>query len=223
MPVIPQPSVDLASFLHDAGAGDVVLWSGTSTMSTAVETVSNSIYSHASMVIVDPSTGEKCLYQSVGEELGPDPLVNGTTHSGVQAGDLAATMTIVYNFQDYPTWCPLVYANKGDASWVQAVWSLAQTLDGTPFPGAPKFNPVTVMYDLAKLLFEGRELGNEITTPLFCSGLVGLMLKRLGVIDATVPCNAYFPKDFSSLYPGFLHTLNGFSFGEDTIVTMPGQ
>lgn len=62
---------------------------------------------------------------------------------------------------------------------------------------------------MVQLFIEGRYEGIEKTSPLFCSGLVALMLKRLGILDQTVPCNAYFPKDLSSLYPGHMNVISG--------------
>ena len=40
---------------------------------------------------------------------------------------------------------------------------------------------------------------------------------QAGARRKTIPCNAYFPKDFSSMYPGYLNVING-SFGIDTMV-----
>ncbi len=115
-------------------------------------------------------------------------------------------------YKDEPTWRPYIGSNQNDPSFVQSVWNLATSLDGVPFPSVP--------WGMAALLFEGRVEGIEKTSPLFCSGLVGLMMNRLGIIDESAPCNAYWPKDFSSRYPGYLNVTNG-SFGTDTPVDMP--
>ena len=212
MPVI-QP-IDLDDFCTQAGTCDIVLWGGTSFDSTGVEIMSNSIYSHATMVILEPGTGNKFLFQSVSEEIEPDPLVGGKKHTGVQAGSLRKTMLDLHDYKDEPTWRPYGGANQNDPSFIQSVWSLATSLDGIPFPSVP--------WGMVQLMIEGRWESVEKTTPLFCSGLVALMLKRLGILDPSVPCNAYFPKDFSSMYPGHMTlTPTGGSFGEDTKITMP--
>lgn len=165
------------------------------------------------MVITEPSTGAPFLLQSVTEGFEPDPLVGNKVHSGVQAGALRKTMVDLIGYKDHPTWRPYTGSNKNDPAFVQAVWSLATSLDGIPFPEVP--------WGMASRLFEGRVEGIEKTDKLFCSGLAGLMYKRLGIIDQTIPCNAYFPKDFSSMYPGYLNVING-SFGIDTVVDVSG-
>jgi hypothetical protein len=212
MPVIPPVLFD--DFCNQAATCDLVLWGGNSVNSTGVEIMSNSIYSHATMVIVEPVTGHRYLYQCVTEELEPDPLVGNKTHSGVQAGALRKTMLNLSSYHDVPTWRPYAGANQHDPTFIQSVWSAATSLDGIPFPSVP--------WGMVQLFIEGRYEGIEKTSPLFCSGLVALMLKRLGILDQTVPCNAYFPKDLSSLYPGHMNVISG-GFGVDTNIEMPAQ
>lgn len=204
------PHVPLQKFLDQASTGDVVLWAGTSWESLGVEILSGSVFSHASMVIVDPTTGQKCLYQSVSEELGPDPLVGGTTHAGAQAGDLAAIMKEVYGYGDFPVWRR--YSGASDpGAFNKQVWGIAGQMDGTPFPSSP--------WEMAALLVMGREANQEVLTPLFCSGLVAYVLQTAGVIARTSPCNGYFPKDFSSEYPGHFEVLQG-SYADDVLIDM---
>lgn len=212
MPVIPQQTIDFANFLDQADAGDIVLWQGTSLISLGVEIVSQSKYAHASMVIKNPVTGEKCLFQSVSEALQPDPLKGGTTHTGVQAGELKTTMIDVYSYTDYPSWIPLTYSGR-NAAFDQAMWTFATTVAGTPFP----VNPA----EMAWLLIEGRYEGSTVTSPLFCSALVALTMQKAGIVSPAKPCNGFFPKDFSMFYPGYLDLVAG-SYGEDVIVDMSG-
>ena len=205
----PTP-IPLSTFLAEARTGDVVLWKGTSLDSLAVECISESSFSHTSMVIVDPTTGQKCLLQSVSEALGPDPLVGGKTHTGVQAGDLAATMATVYKFGDLPVWRRYTPA-AGAPGLDKPVWQLATQLDGTPFPKE--------LWELAILLVSGRELKQEVLDPLFCSGLVAHVLQKAGVIAPTSPCNGYFPKDFSSAFPGHFDVVAG-TYADDVSIDM---
>lgn len=199
-------------FCTQANTFDLVLWGGTSLNSTGVEIISNSPFSHATMVITDPNTGDRFLLQSTNVSMGADPLAGGTSHAGVQAGDLRSAMLALLNYKDVPTWISYTGQNQNDATFVQAVWNLAISLDGIPFPDVP--------LGMAAELFAGRCENIEITTSLFCSGLVGLIMKRVGIADPSVPCNAYFPKDFSSKYPGFLKLISG-SFGTDTPISLP--
>lgn len=92
------------------------------------------------------------------------------------------------------------------------MWNLATSFDGIPFPGVP--------LAMAADLFIGRGEKFEITSPLFCSGLAALTFKKLGIIDPTEPCNAYFPKDFSSKFPGFFSVVSG-SFADDQPIALP--
>jgi hypothetical protein len=211
MPVIAPVSFD--DFCAQAGTCDLVLWGGSSKNSTGVEVISNSIYSHTTMVIVEPGTRAPYLLQSVPESFEPDPLVGNKVHSGVQAGALRKSMLDLIAYKDHPTWRPYTGANQSDPVFIQSVWDIATSLDGIPFPEVP--------WGMAYRLFEGRVEGIEKTDKLFCSGLAGLMYKRLGIIDQAIPCNAYFPKDFSSMYPGFLNVISG-SFGLDTVIDVSG-
>lgn len=210
MPVILPVSFD--DFCNQASTCDVVLWGGSSLDSTGIEIISNSPFSHTTMVIVDPGSGDRYLLQAANVGLDADPFAGGTIHAGVQAGELRSTMLTLLNYKDVPTWRRYAGANQNDPAFISAVWNLAKSFDGIPFPDVP--------LGMAAELFAGRFENIEITTSLFCSGLAGLMFKRLGIIDPTVPCNAYFPKDFSSLYPGYLKVING-SFGVDTPLAIP--
>ncbi len=210
MPVILPASFD--DFINTASTCDVVLWGGSSLNSTGIEIISNSPFSHTTMVIVDPGTGDRYLLQAANVGLGDDPFAGGTSHAGVQAGLLRSTMLTLLNYKDVPTWRPYTGTNQNDPAFISAVWNLAKSFDAIPFPDVP--------LGMAAELFAGRVENIEITTSLFCSGLAGLMFKRLGIIDPAVPCNAYFPKDFSSLYPGYLKVISG-SFGVDTPIALP--
>lgn len=187
-----------------------MLWEGTSLDSLAVECISESPFSHVSMVITDPTTKQKCLLQAVSEALGPDPLVHGSTHTGVQAGDLEATMKIVYGMKDQPTWRPYSPA-RSQRDLDSDVWTLATKLDGIPFPQE--------LWELAVLLVSGRELNSEVLSPLFCSGLVAHVLQKVRVIADTSACNGFFPKDFSSGFPGHFEVIAG-TYADDLKIDM---
>ncbi len=192
-PVVPViPPVDFDVFLNQASTCDIVLWGGSSARLDRDRAPQPEPLLAHTMVIVNPSTGERCLYQATNTAICPDPIAGDSLHAGAQAGELKATMLALLDYKDVPTWRRYTGANQNDPAFVQQVWQLAVALDGTPFPGVP--------LGMAVDLFAGRFEGIEITSQLFCSGLAALIFKQLGIIDQTVPCNAYFPKDFSSKY-----------------------
>jgi hypothetical protein len=216
-----QPSVSFPDFLDQADTGDVVIWTGTSMISEVVELATWSDFSHTSMVICDPNTGDKYLLQSVSEALAPDPLTKppGNTHTGVQAGALEDVMEIVYKYGDLPTWRQLNWPNR-PSSLNSKVWQIAQGMDGTPFPwiGGDSPTPEQIAESIVLmggLLLLGREFNQEVTNPIFCSGLVAYILQNVGVIQKTMAVNGYEPKDFSSKYPGVVQPSTGVSFNPD--------
>ncbi len=213
-------TIPFQKFFDQADSGDIILWTGSSKESFIVELLSESVFSHASMVIVDPTSGHKYLYQSVSEALASDPLSKQgvTEHDGVQAGDLKTVMTIIKDrYLDMPTYRKMVWPDR-PANWQQQVWDMARTLDGIRFPAN--------MGELALLLINGR-FDNptvEHLQPLFCSGLIARMLQQLKVlaIDEQHYCNSFFPKDFSSWYPGHMTLLQG-SYADDVLIDMSGM
>jgi hypothetical protein len=219
------PSVPFEQFLAQADTGDIVIWEGTSLISQAVELATFSEFSHTTMVIRDPGTGEKYLLQSVSEALAPDPLSKppGTTHTGVQAGSLDEVMKIVFKAGDLPVWRQLNWPNR-PASFNSKVWQIAQGMDGTPFPWIGGDNPTNAeiaesIVLMGGLLLLGREYGKEVTDPIFCSALVAFMLQAAGVIEKSMAVNGYEPKDFTSEYPGTVKPCSGIGLNGDVGIT----
>jgi cell wall-associated NlpC family hydrolase len=219
-----RPSVSFQQFLDQADTGDVVIWQGTSLISLAVEPATFSNFSHATMVVRDPSSGDKYLLQSVTEALAPDPLTKPPrqTHTGVQAGPLAEVMSILYKEGDLPAWRQLKW--NWPSSFNTNTWQLAQSKDGTPYPwiGGDNPTPTEIAESVALMTVlwgAGRELNLEVLNPIFCSALVAYVLQQAGVIERTMVPNGYAPKDFSSSYPGNLQPGSGISFNPDVWVT----
>ncbi|MFZ1490471.1 MAG: hypothetical protein WAS51_11055 [Ilumatobacteraceae bacterium] len=211
-------TVTFSQFLDEADTGDVVIWQGTSLISLGVELATFSHFSHTTMVIRDPDNGDKYLFQSVSESLAADPLTKppGSTHSGVQAGPLEQTMELVFKAGDFPSWRQLDWPDR-PAQFDAKMWQIAQGIDGTPFPWVDGDTYKSVAMMLGLLLL-GREMETPVLKPIFCSGLVAFMLQQTGVIQTTMPPNGYEPKDFSSTYPGVVHTCPGVSFNTDVWV-----
>ena len=96
--------VPFETFLAEADTGDVILCVGTSAVSMAVEAASFSVYSHSAIVIKDPATQVKYLFQAVIESVAGDPLSPVSVHPGVQAGPLGDVLEWLYDGGDFPVW-----------------------------------------------------------------------------------------------------------------------
>ena len=182
-------------FLDQAQTGDVVIFTGTSPVSLLVESLSVGFFSHTAMVVVQPGTGEKFLWQTVSEVLQPDPLYPppnptppGTAHSGAQLGALKPTMIQVVDFHDAPTWRQLQYDRP--QGFDQQVWDAVSQLDNRPFPDLPILGANYISgYYLDEAVNDG---------PMFCSQLVTYTLQHVGLIDSARPANSVAPSDYSS-------------------------
>jgi len=214
--------VPFEKFLAEADTGDVILCTGTSAVSMAVEAATFSVFSHSAIVLKDPATGVKYLFQSVIEAVAGDPLAPVSVHPGVQAGPLAEVLEWLYDGGDFPTWRRLAKWPGRDAG---ALWKAARAIDGNGFPVVWK-SP-GVMDELATLAFvmtlwyDGRYAKKRVTDPMFCSGTVAFVLQSAGILDDSYPPNAFEPKDFSSLYPGFAGWAEGVVWQDDLLIAMP--
>lgn len=195
-------SIAFERFIEQADTGDVVLWSGSSIESIAVYIVSESLYSHSSIVARHPDTGEKFLLQSVNADLGPDLISNPPKTvppaGGVQGQPLEEVVQHIIRLGDIPSWVQLDWPDRPD-DFDTTVWGLATSVDATPFPAdAGTF---------IDLWTKGRldTPPVEVDSPMFCSAFVAFILQRAGVIDRSMPINGYEPKDFSTEYPGKVH------------------
>lgn len=218
-----QGAIPFEKFLAESDTGDVVLFEGTASVSRAVEVATWSIYSHSAIVIKDPATGVKYLFQSNFEAAAADPLSPVSVHSGVQAGPLAEVVQGLYVEGDFPTWRRLgTWPGRDDAK----VWDAARAIDGNQFPVVWKepgvLNDLATLALIMTIWYEGRYAKNRIIDPIFCSGAVAFVLQGAGILDSTeYPPNAYEPKNYSSLYPGFATWTPGVVWDDDRLIAMP--
>jgi hypothetical protein len=215
--------VPFEKFLTTADTGDVVLFAGTESVSRAVEVATWSIYSHSALVIKDPTTGLTYLFQSNFEACGADPLSPVAVHSGVQAGPLAEAVQRLYVEGDFPTWRRLAaWPGRDD----HKVWEAAREIDGNQFPVVWKrpgeLDDLATLALIMTIWYEGRYANNRILDPIFCSGAVAYVLQGAGILDGSEhPPNAYEPKDYSSMYPGFARWTDGVVWDDDRVIAMP--
>lgn len=216
--------IPFETFVENAGSGDLVLFTGTSLVSLAVEAATFTAFSHVAMVIVDPASGDKYLFQSVIEDLGADPLSPGRTHPGVQATPLAHAVQWLHDGGDYPTWRQLVtWPKRNDG----AIWGAAGQIDGHAFPvvwekDGKTLNDLATLAFVMTLWYEGKYAKKETLDPLFCSGAVAYVLQKAGILDAsTYPPNAFEPADFSSIYPSIATWTAGVEWADDVFIAMP--
>jgi hypothetical protein len=215
--------VPFETFLAEADTGDVILCVGTSAVSMAVEAASFSVYSHSAIVIKDPATQVKYLFQAVIESVAGDPLSPVSVHPGVQAGPLGDVLGWLYDGGDFPVWRRLAqWPGRDDAK----VWEAARAIDGNHFPVVWKspgeMDELATLAFVMTLWYEGRYPKKRTIDPIFCSGTVAYVLQAAGILDSsTYPPNAYEPKDFSSLYSGFAAWTTGVEWDDDVLIQMP--
>lgn len=220
-----QGEVPFEKFVEASDTGDVVLFTGTAAVSMAVEAATFSVYSHSALVIKDPATGVKYLFQSNYEAAPADPFSPGVVHSGAQAGPLAEVVQGLYAEGDFPTWRRLAeWPGRADAK----VWEAARAIDGNQFPVVLKspgeLNDLATLALLMTIWYEGRYAKKRIIDPIFCSGAVASVLQGAGILDSTeYPPNAYEPKNYSSLYPGFARWTPGVVWDDDCLIAMPAK
>lgn len=181
-------SVSLAEFLDRSQAGDVVVFAGASWLSELIEVLSWGSYSHTAMVVVDPCSGEKLLWQASPEPMQPDPLApGGAAHAGAQLGSMEAAMVQLDQEADAPTWRAIQLDRPDDFD--ARLWKVVGDLEGTPFPA---------LGVLAMNYVNGRMGLPPADGSMFCSQLVATTLQRLDVVDPARLANSVAPSDFSS-------------------------
>jgi hypothetical protein len=214
------PSIGFTDFLDEADTGDLVLFTGLSPVSLAVELGTLTPFSHVAMVIRD-TNGDKYLFQSVIEALGNDPLSpRDPSHTGVQAYDLKQAVLDLYDGGDFPSWRRLTtWPQRND----RTIWDAATAIDGIPFPvvkdasGSMESLP-TLAWVLA-LWFAGRYEDTSIPSPLFCSGAVASVLQAASILERTYPPNGYMPADFSSITASCATWAPGIAWADDLLIT----
>jgi hypothetical protein len=188
--------------------GDVFLFHGDSANSTAIERLTRSRFSHASMIVRPDITKAPKIWQS-----GPNPLVEDrathSRHGGAQLGELRAALNLMARMGDTP-YLRRLHFRRTPAFEAVAMYIVAD-IDGRPFPNLK----------LALSHFKAGGRGrSESDATLFCAELVAETYMRLGLLLLDPPPNAYVPKHFSEQHKQ-LHLMKGATLGPEVRVALP--
>lgn len=190
MPVIPP--ISWSDFWDQAESADIIVFSGTSRNSQAVEIFTDGPYAHTAMVVVPPASagfpaGTKWLWETDDAKLTVDPLT-GEAHEGAQLGELKATLQYIKTFGDSAYFRKLDYVRP--AGFDGELLKIINQLEGRPFPS---MLGMFVEFEL------GEKLGIDLSSgSLFCSALAAVTYQSLGLLGDTPPANSYTPSDWSA-------------------------
>lgn len=183
-----MPLVSLPEFVDRAQGGDVVVFAGASWLSRLIEVLSWGRYSHTAMVVVEPRSGDKYLWQASPVPMQSDPLApGGEAHAGAQLGPLEAAMIQLDEEADTPTWRPIELDRP--VGFDEQLWKVVAGLDRTPFPA---------LGVLAMNYVNGLEGLPPADASMFCSQLVTSTLQQVHLADPVRLANSVAPSDFSS-------------------------
>lgn len=201
--------IGLGDLLKTANTGDLILFSGTGRDSSVVKAWSGCRWSHIGMIVVDPKTERRYIYNA-------DPCVsrmnatNGKYQEGVQMNDLEV---FIKTYPGYSIYCPL-YNINGKIPKVDAIIPLIKEINGKPFN-----------HDWIELLRSthgkgGGYLGSRTETvdSYFCSQIVAEAYYHMGIFGKRIPFNEYHPASFV----GELEAdwINGYKTGELSYIAL---
>ena len=160
-------------FLH---TGDVLLFEDTSGywFSTLVKWFTGSVYSHAAVVLSNPTYIDKtlnytCMLES-GFESFPD-VENGQTKGGVQIVDLAEK---IQTYEGH-VWVRRLRTKVHQIDIDREVAELHSTFHNKPYD----WNPA----DLLKTVLQIKDSQDQRTNSFFCSALVAYLYTKLGFLS----------------------------------------
>lgn len=167
--------------------GDLILCHGTGRLSYAIEVVTLSEFSHATMAVRLKPGGPVFVWEEVPGPLERDPEKHDKTHAGAQLGPAAKVLADMHQYGDTPHWLPLRYDRPADFD--DKVVNVIAGLDGRPFP---------TMKDMLLHWIEGKllDIGTGDQT-MFCAELVALTYQELGLLPPDPPPNAFDPGSFA--------------------------
>ncbi len=190
MPVIPaEPPLPWDQFLSVAQSGDLLLFTGTSTLDKVIGALSEGPYSHSAMVYRPPDGGPLLLWESDTIKMASDPIDPDNDYVGAQCGDLHAAVNYTREHGCTPYFRRLNYERPSDfdAKLLEAI---------TTYDGKVAFG---TLFDMFKNYAAGHFLGVEgPKNEIYCAELVALTYTHLGLMGTEHPPNFYSPSSFSS-------------------------
>lgn len=172
--------------------GDLVLFSGRTWFSRAVQYFSDTPWSHVGMVLRLPEYDFVCLYEATALHDLQD-LDTGTVHDGVQLVPLSRRLQTYNGSVAYRK----LHGFSVAGEHLQALLRLRHTFRGRPWE---KHNMELVRAMWASLTGPSAH-GRVDLSSFFCSELISKCYQTLGLLDSgphARPCDEYIPADFSA-------------------------
>lgn len=180
------------SIRNDLDTGDILLYSGTGAISTAIKIGTCSKWSHVGVIVRPRDFDMVCVLQSTTLSKAKD-IISNQPVEGVQLNFLSESIEI------YPGG---IAVRKLDVlrtdNILKAVRDFRKEVHGRPYE-EKKIQLLKSAWD-----FFGGENEEDLSS-LFCSELVAELYQRMGLLDEEKPSNEYTPKDFA----GKLDLLHG--------------
>ena len=176
----------LEDLMNNCRTGDLIAFCGTERLDSAlVRAWSASPWTHVGMVVVDPDTGRKYLYNADACKARKD-VTSGKYREGVQMNDLWVYL------KSYPGWC--FHCPSSHSTTLGQLKGLIRAFRKIPFNHD--------CGDLLRCTFGpgGGPMGSrtEHVDAFFCSQLVAWVYRELGILDDDIPPNEYHPASFVS-------------------------
>lgn len=191
--------------------GDLFLCHGTGRLSYAIEVITLSEFSHATMAVRLKPDGPVFLWEEVPAGLEKDPEKHDKLHAGAQLGVAPKVLADMYKYGDTPHWRPLQWDRPADFD--DQVVKVIADLDGRPFPSTKEMLLTWV---------EGKIGVGTGHKEMFCAELVALTYQKLGLLSADTPANGFDPGSFGRDDASNL-LLRGARFGNIEQVTLPSS
>lgn len=161
----------------DLDTGDVILFHSPDMISTAIDVVTHSHFSHVGMVVKDPKlTG---LPLSLWQSFEPD--------GGVVVDPLPDFLR-KYHHDDRGSFAIRHLQIERTPAMLQALATFMNTVKGRHFPSAT---------GMAWHWVEGKLGINSGEKTFFCADLVADTWQHMGILDSVKPANGYAPSDFA--------------------------
>jgi len=205
-----MPQVTYSAIEADLKTGDIVLFTGSTDISTPIKWATLSRWAHVGMVIRLPGRPGAMVWESLSKNVLPD-AIDGQDKSGVQTLDLRSR--ILEAKEDVA----IRQLNRPiTPEMFERLTQLRVTLRGRAYEEN--------FWELARAAFSGLFGKNtEDHSSLFCSELIAAAYQVMGLIpsvaDGGEASNDYVPADFAADDPEML--LLGYELGPEILVSPP--
>jgi len=171
--------------------GDIMLFSKSDELiSTVLQDVTDSPYSHVAMVVRTDPTGPPMIWQAAPQRLAPDPDHHSEAHPGAQLGDASEVMSLIVSSTYALTPYYRALSLERRPEYEGKVAAVIEQLDGIPFPAMAQ-----MVGHAAEGRFFGRDSGDA---DMFCAQLVAKTMQLAGLLGNEHPANWYNQASFGS-------------------------